>query len=321
MNSDQNSGPSKKSPDRRLVVLLVVLVLIIGLLLGWLLGSGSYKSDDDSMTATEDSGLVEQIDESTTTTQAPVTTTALPLTTEAPATTTAPPPTTTQAPVTTTALPPPPAPTQAEAAGCSADAGPLPDDISLNMGFQADLDGVAGEEVAYTYLDHDLGKWVLRAEAVDGSFSSEWLIQDSDMVFGTDILGVVDTNVDGLPELMVKVGGGAYTQSIGFAVVRDCEVEPTRNLEGGVWTWAVGASVQHIGGFECTNGYVRFESASLTEALVWLVHSYKNSLNGIVWESTGTAGSNYVGETDDEIPPFESGYVCPTLPSMMVEVG
>ncbi len=308
MNSDQNSGPSRNSPDRRLVVLLVVLVLIIGLLLGWLLGGGSYKSDDDSMTATEESGLVEQAAESVTTTAAPVTTTA-------------PPPTTTQAPVTTTAPPPPPAPTQAEAAGCWFDAGPLPENISLNMGFQADLDGVAGEEVAYTYFNHDLGKWVLRAEAVDGSFSSEWLIQDSDMVFATDILGVVDTNADGLPELMVKVGGGAYTQSIGFAVVRDCEVEPTRNLEGGVWTWAVGASVQNIGGFECTNGYVRFETASLTEASVWFVRSYKNSLNGIVWESTGTAGSNYVGETDDDTPPFESGYVCATLPSMMVEVG
>ena len=322
MNSDQNSGPLKKSTDRRLVVLVVVLMLIIGLLLGWVLGSGSYKSDDDLMNATEDSGLVEQTGQSTTTTQAPATTTAPPLTTtQAPATTTAPSPTTTQAPVTTTAPPPPPAPTQAEAAGCSADAGPLPENIVLNMGFQSDLDGVAGEEVAYTYFNQDLGKWVLRAEAVDGSFSSEWLIQDSDMVFATDVLGVVDTNADGLPELMVKVGGGAYTQSIGFAVVRDCEVEPTRNLEGGVWTWAVGASVQNIGGFECTNGYVRFESASLTEALVWLVHSYKNSLNGIVWESTGTAGSNYVGETEDEIPPFESGYVCPTLPSMMVDVG
>ena len=202
-----------------------------------------------------------------------------------------------------------------------ADAGPLPDNITLNLGFQADLDGVAGEEVAYTYFDHDLGKWVLRAEAVDGSFSSEWLIQESDMVIGTDVLGVVDTNADGLPELMVKVGGGAHTQSIVFAVVRDCEVEPTRNLEGGVWTWAVGASVQNIGGFECTDGYVRFETASLTEASVWLVRFYKNSLNGIVWESIGTAGSSYVGETEDETPPFESGYVCPTLPSMMVEVG
>ena len=96
MNSDQNSGPLKKSTDRRLVVLVVVLMLIIGILLGWVLGSGSYKSDDHSMNATEDSGLVEQTGQSTTTTQAPATTTAPPpTTTQAPATTTAPSPTTT----------------------------------------------------------------------------------------------------------------------------------------------------------------------------------------------------------------------------------
>lgn len=310
--------------SRALLVVAAVLLAVVGLLVGLLLGGGDDGSDDEgaSRTAasTDDTTTTAPTDDAPTTTAASddTSTTSAPAddtsTTTGP-TTTAPAPTTSAAFATTTtsiAIA-----SQAELAGCVSMAADIPADAFVEAGISLDLDGFAGDEVAFTYFDAISDRWVLRVEAVDGSFRSDVELP-GDLMAGSRVLSAIDSNDDAQPELLVKLDFGAYSEVTGFAVVDDCEVQLTRNLEGQIFSWPVGASVSNISGFECVNGYISFRAASLTDELVWSVDYYGNVLNGIVWEPIGTAGSTYSGETDDETPPFYADADCASVPSTPV---
>jgi len=214
--------------------------------------------------------------------------------------------------------------TQAAAAGCSSSAGPVPAEAVYGPARQANLDGLPGEELVYTYFVPSSDTWVLRVDAVDGSFHSEWPIPDSGGAFASEVQNLVDVNSDGYPEVMVSYSGGAYTREIGFVVVRDCELEPTRNIEAGIFSWPIGASVANIGHFTCLGDSVRFETGSIDASLaepIWAMQTTRNVLVGTVWEPMGVAGSNYAYVSDDSVPPVSGSADCPSLPSTSVELG
>ena len=281
------------------------LLLVVGLLVGLLLGQDG--SDDTADLATQGEQDV-------------TTTSAAPATTESPAEPDAPTTSTTApaaADTTTTSAPPattqPPAQSQAEIAGCVSNFAALPEGSIVAETFVFDFDGADGDELVSTYYDPANDAWLLRVAAADGSLSSELTLPASSAI-GALPITVVDTNADSAPELVVKIDGGAYSQIMAFAVMVDCEVELTRNLEGQVYTWPVGASARNASGFECANTYVTFRQGSLTDEMVWAYQTYSNALNGIVWEPIGTAGSSYSGESEDEMLPFAAEVACEAVP-------
>ena len=279
------------------------LLLVVGLLLGLLLGR------DGNDTSSNQAG--QGLDDVPTTSASPATSESEAQTgvstTEAPAPAEA---TTTSAPVTTTE---PPAASQAELAGCVSEFTALPEGSITEQTFTFDFDGVDGDEAVSTYYNPADDAWVLRVEAADGSLSSE-IVLPAPSAIGARPITVVDSNADDAPELIVKIDGGAYSEVLAFAVMQGCAVELTRNLEGQVFTWAVGASVSSISGFECVNSYVTFRQGTLTDGMVWAYNTYSNALNGIVWEPIGTAGSTYSGESEDETPPFAADVSCEAVP-------
>jgi hypothetical protein len=281
------------------------LLLVVGLLLGLLLGRDGTDNTPD---------LATQGEQNVSTTSASPTTTEGPAEPDTPTTSTSPPAaadtTTTSAPTSTTE---PPAQSQAELAGCVSNFTALPEGSIVADTFVFDFDGVDGDELVSTYFDPANDAWLLRVAAADGSLSSELPLPASSAI-GALPITVVDSNADSAPELVVKIDGGAYSQIMAFAVVVDCEVELTRNLEGQVYSWPVGASVSSISGFECSNAYVIFRQGALTDETIWAYQTYSNALNGIVWEPIGTAGSSYSGETEDETPPFAADVDCAAVP-------
>lgn len=281
------------------------LLLVVGLLVGLLLARDG--SDDTADLATQGEQDVSTTSASPTTTESPAEPDAPTTSTTAPAaadtTTTSTPPTTTE----------PPAQSQAELAGCVSNFAALPEGSIFAETFVFDFDGADGDELVSTYYDPANDAWLLRVAATDGSFSSELTLPASSAI-GALPITVVDTNADSAPELVVKIDGGAYSEIMAFAVMVGCEVELTRNLEGQIYTWPVGASVSSISGFECSNAYVIFRQGALTDETVWAYQTYSNALNGIVWEPIGTAGSSYSGETEDETPPFAADVGCEAVP-------
>lgn len=281
------------------------LLLVVGLLLGLLLGRDGTDNTPD---------LATQGERNVSTTSASPTTTESPAEPDAPTTSTSPPAaadtTTTLAPTSTTE---PPAQSQAELAGCVSNFTALPEGSIVADTFVFDFDGVDGDELVSTYFDPANDAWLLRVAAADGSLSSELLLPAASAI-GALPITVVDSNADSAPELVVKIDGGAYSQIMAFAVVVDCEVKLTRNLEGQIYSWPVGASVRNASGFECANTYVTFRQGTLTDEMVWAYQTYSNALNGIVWEPIGTAGSSYSGESEDETLPFAAEVVCEAVP-------
>lgn len=282
------------------------LLLVVGLLVGLLLGQDG--SDDTADLAT-------QGEQDVSTTSAAPTTTESPAEPDAPTTSTTAPPA--AAETTTTSAQPattqPPAQSQADVAGCVSNFAALPEGSIVAETFVFDYDGADGDELVSTYYDPANDAWLLRVAAADGSLSSELTLPASSAI-GALPITVVDTNADSTPELVVKIDGGAYSQIMAFAVMVDCEVELTRNLEGQVYTWPVGASARNASGFECANTYVTFRQGSLTDEMVWAYQTYSNALNGIVWEPIGTAGSSYSGESEDEMLPFAAEVACEAVP-------
>ena len=291
--------------NRWTTITICGLLLVVGLLLGLLLGRD--RTDNTADLATQD-------EEDVSTTSARPTTTENPTGPDAPTTSTTAPAaadtTTTSAPTTTTE---PPAQSQAELAACVSNFTALPEGSIVADTFVFDFDGFDGDELVSTYYDPANDAWLLRVAAADGSLSSELPLPASSAI-GALPITVVDSNADSAPELVVKIDGGAYSQIMAFAVVVDCEVELTRNLEGQVYSWPVGASVSSISGFECSNTYVIFRQGALTDETLWAYQTYSNVLNGIVWEPIGTAGSSYSGETEDETPPFAADVGCEAVP-------
>lgn len=287
------------------------LLLVVGLMLGLLIGRGS----DETSSNTTEQLLVETAatpgssPKTESPTGAEVTTIQAAEATPPEATEV----TTAAAPTTAAAAAAEPVLTQAELAGCAADVSVMPEGSIADHVFSFDFDGIDGDEVVFTYYNPVDETWVLRVEAEDGSLSSEIELPTSSAI-GARVITVIDSNADGDPELVVKIDGGAYSEVMAFAVMRNCDAELTRNLEGQVFTWPVGASVGSISGFECVNTYIRFRAGSLTDAMVWSYHTYSNALNGIVWEPIGTAGSTYSGETDDDTPPFAAEVDCAPVP-------
>lgn len=281
------------------------LLLVVGLLLGLLLGRDGTDNTPD---------LATQGEQNVSTTSASPTTTESPAEPDAPTTPTTPPAaadtTTTSAPTATTE---PPAQSQAELAGCVSNFTALPEGSIVADTFVFDFDGVDGDELVSTYFDPANDAWLLRVAAADGSLSSELPLPASSAI-GALPITVVDSNADSAPELVVKIDGGVYSQIMAFAVVVDCEVELTRNLEGQIYSWPVGASVRNASGFECANTYVTFRQGTLTDEMVWAYQTYSNALNGIVWEPIGTAGSSYSGESEDETLPFAAEVICEAVP-------
>lgn len=281
------------------------LLLIVGLLLGLLLGRDGIDNTSD---------LATQGEENVSTTSASTTTIESPADPDAPTTSATTPAaadtTTTSAPTTTTE---PPAQSQAELSGCVSNFTALPEGSIVAGTFVFDFDGVDGNEIVSTYYDPANNAWLLRVAAADGSLSSELPLPASSAI-GAIPITVVDSNADSTPELVVKVDGGAYSQIMAFAVMVGCEVELTRNLEGQIYSWPVGASARNASGFECANTYITFRQGTLTDEMVWSFQTYSNALNGIVWEPIGTAGATYSGETEDETPPFAADVICEAVP-------
>ncbi len=281
------------------------LLLVVGLLLGLLFGRDGTDNPSDLATHGE---------ENMSTTSASPTTTESPAEPDAPTTSTTAPAaadtTTTSGPTTTTE---PPAQSQAELAGCVSNFTALSEGSIVAETFVFDFDGVDGDELVSTYYDPVNDAWLLRVAAADGSLSSELPLPASSAI-GALPITVVDSNADAARELVVKIDGGAYSQIMAFAVMVDCEVELTRNLEGQIYSWPVGASVRNASGFECANTYVTFRQGTLTDEMVWSFQTYSNALNGIVWEPIGTAGSSYSGESEDDTLPFAAEVICEAVP-------
>lgn len=287
------------------------LLLVVGLMLGLLIGRGNNETSSNTteQLPVETAATPGSSPKTESPTGAEVTTIQAAEATPPEATEV----TTAAAPTTAAAAAAEPVLTQAELAGCAADVSVMPEGSIADHVFSFDFDGIDGDEVVFTYYNPVDETWVLRVEAEDGSLSSEIELPTSSAI-GARVITVIDSNADGDPELVVKIDGGAYSEVMAFAVMRNCDAELTRNLEGQVFTWPVGASVGSISGFECVNTYIRFRAGSLTDAMVWSYHTYSNALNGIVWEPIGTAGSTYSGETDDDTPPFAAEVDCAPVP-------
>ena len=273
-----------------------ILLAIIGLLAGILIGrnGGGTTTQTAQQTATS-------------TTAAPIT--AAPTTTTEVPTTTAP-TTTTEAPL----------PTQAEAAGCVSSAPALAPDAWVGDGIMLDLDGFAGEEIAFAYTDPSTEIAHLRVESVDGSFASEVEIPASSAIGGV-VFAAVDTNNDAAPELLARIDGGASAQILGFAVLENCSLELTRDVEGQVFGWTSGGTVSRSSGLACSAfDYVTFWSATRDDGQEgWSVELFFNELVGLVWEPAIVDGSSvFAYETEDAQLDLGNFGTCDALPATLV---
>jgi len=110
-----------------------------------------------------------------------------------------------------------------------------------------DGDGIA-DTIATEFKDDG---WFLIVEYGRGGTSELGLI-DADPGGSVRVLGGADFMADGREDVALVVGGGAYTQSIGFARSRDCELTRLVFEDSTPATFLVGSSVANFSGILCS---------------------------------------------------------------------
>lgn len=170
-------------------------------------------------------------------------TTSTPTSTGAPTTTSTVPATTTSVGSTTTSISTP---------GAVCSAGPVPPgDETAHV--QLDVNGDGTLEVAYA-VRYEL-VWMLILEFADGQYASMPVV-DAELFDNVRVVGGVRFRGDKSDDIALTIGGGAYTQVIGFARAADCDLERLVMEDGSPATFLSGASIANFSGVRCGTGLV-----------------------------------------------------------------
>lgn len=201
---------------------------------------------------------------------------------------------------------------QATSAGCLGEWGFRDPDWIEGVSLSGDIDGVAGDEIVTTFADPSISKWWMEIAADDGSWRHISLVPGSSLVFEAQPLGFLDMDEDGVKEVFMQTDGGAYSFVFRVFVFDDCELQKTRNSEGGDISWPVGASAMNMARATCTEFGMNVESAQVTGDETWSVDVNEIVLSGIAWEplpvDAGWIDPSY--ETPDLEPPFAPSLDC-----------
>jgi hypothetical protein len=199
--------------------------------------------------------------------------------------------------------------TQAAAAGCIGVDEPVGPGWVVGSSVTLDLDGWAGGEVVTAYFDPVAERSWFRLVAADGSWSSVAEVEGSSPMFEVAPIGGADLDLDGTFELFARVDGGAYSEIVGVFVLDGCELVATRDADGVVVAWPVGASVTSAANVECASPGVVVGQAWVTAEDTWRVEARHLALDGDLWRPLPvSAGSTY--ETDDLVPPLVADLRC-----------